>query len=372
MDSRPESPNAANILVVDDTPGSLHFLSRMLKERGGYKVRSVTGGALALEAARELAPDLILLDVDMPDMNGYEVCARLKACAPLQDVPVLFLSALDETSDKIRGFQVGGVDYISKPIQFEEVAARVRTHLELRRQKRELQEHYERLRELESLRDNLIEMLVHDMRSPLMALRFALRGVRELLPADDQNLVKILDKAGDITTRLTEMINQMLDISRFEAGQMPLHRSLGNLVELATTVRNSLETLASGRRLSLSASGQVWAYYDPDIVSRVLSNLINNAIRFTSVGGEVTISVIPEAGHCRVTVADTGPGIPPEFQGKIFGKFFQVEYAQKKRGIGLGLHFCKLAVEAQGGRIGVDSAVGLGSTFWFTLPSIEP
>ena len=134
----PTNSNASStILVVDDTPANLQLLTGMLKERG-YKVRPAPNGELALRAAQLNPPDLILLDICMPEMDGYEVCARLKADVRLRDIPVLFISALDEATDKVRAFQAGGVDYVAKPFQLEEVDARVRTHLEIRRQKREL------------------------------------------------------------------------------------------------------------------------------------------------------------------------------------------------------------------------------------------
>ncbi len=154
-----------NIMVVDDTPANLKLLEDMLKARG-YQVCSYPCGRLALAAAASQSPDLILLDVNMPEMNGYEVCKHLKADAKLKDIPVLFISALSETSDKVKAFSCGGVDYVTKPFRFEEVYARVETHLELRRQKRELQENYARLRELEDLKENLVLMIIHDLRSP--------------------------------------------------------------------------------------------------------------------------------------------------------------------------------------------------------------
>src|SRR3989339_730306 len=163
-----------DILVVDDTPANLQLLTGMLKERG-YRVRPVPSGKLAIQAARSQTPDLILLDVNMPEMNGYEVCEQFKADAALREIPVLFISALGETMDKMKAFAVGGVDYVTKPFQFEEVDARVQTHLKLRRlqieqerQNRQLRESYDQLKKLEELQDNLTHMIIHDMRSPLI------------------------------------------------------------------------------------------------------------------------------------------------------------------------------------------------------------
>src|SRR5450759_2300333 len=144
---------APNILIVDDTPGNVLLLVRMLTERG-YKASTALSGKLALQAARTEPPDLILLDIAMPEMNGYEVCEQLKADAALKEIPVIFISALNETIDKVKAFRVGGVDYVTKPFQFEEVYARVQTHLQLRR--------------LEKLHEDLTHMVVHDLSSPLL------------------------------------------------------------------------------------------------------------------------------------------------------------------------------------------------------------
>ena len=169
MEQRLSREDVPNVIVVDDTPANLQLLTGMLKERG-YKVRPVPSGKLALQAAKNDPPDLILLDIMMPEMDGYEVCERLKADEKLREIPVIFISALNETMDKVRAFGVGGVDYVTKPFQFEEVDARVRTHLELQRQRRKLKENYEQLRRLEELRDNLVHMIVHDLRNPLTGI----------------------------------------------------------------------------------------------------------------------------------------------------------------------------------------------------------
>ena len=219
MTTENKKPQPASILVVDDTLANLQLLAGLLKDRG-YRVRVAPSGTLALQAVHAEPPDLILLDINMPELNGYEVCERLKADPQLAEIPVLFISALNETLDKVKAFGVGGVDYITKPFQFEEVEARVATHLELRRQKRELKESNERLRELERLRDNLVHMIVHDMRSPLMVISGHLELMAmEPLPAQAAQCAK---KALAATRTLIEMVSSMLDVSKMEAGQMQL------------------------------------------------------------------------------------------------------------------------------------------------------
>ena len=164
-----QETHVASVLIVDDTIDTLRLLSDLLGEHG-YDVRAVTNGRQALQAVERDPPDLILLDIGMPEMDGYEVCRHLRASERTQDVPVIFITALADTADKVRAFEAGGVDYVTKPFQVEEVLARVKAHVALRRAQAELADSFTRLRALEQLRDDLVHMVVHDMRSPLASL----------------------------------------------------------------------------------------------------------------------------------------------------------------------------------------------------------
>jgi signal transduction histidine kinase len=364
----PQSPSAPapNILIVDDTPANLKLLASMLKERG-YKPRTVSSGEHALAAARLMTPDLILLDVAMPGMDGFEVCENLKADPDLKDIPILFISALTDTMVKVKAFRVGGDDYITKPFRFEEVEARVRTQLELHRQRRELQTNYEQLRRLEVLRDNLTHMVVHDMRSLLMAVMAPL----ELAIGSEDKRVSYIEQSQKAIAKLNEMMLIMLDVSRLESGRMPICKAECDLNQIAQTVIDSVAPMARNRRLTLVSEGPVDIECDADLVRRVLENLVTNALKFTSSGGLVEVSLSSADGNICVSVRDSGPGIPPEYHETIFEKFGQVQGEGQQLGTGLGLAFCKLAVTAHGGEIGVESEVGKGSTFCFTLPNAQ-
>ncbi len=346
---------------------NLQLLVGMLKQRG-YNVRPVPSGELALEAALNEAPDLILLDIDMPQMNGYEVCQRLKADENLKSIPVIFISALDDMFDKVKAFSVGGVDYITKPFQFEEVEARVRAHLALRHKECLLQKSLAQQKELERLRDSLVHMIVHDMRSPLTVISSCLNMLQEGLAADRSATDELLQEADSAASALNKMTTQLLDISRLEAGQMPLKKESHDLAQTLRATSESLAALARERRIHLEVPPSSIAYYDADIVGRVLANLLANAFKFTPPDGQITLAAARQAEFFRVAVTDNGCGIAPEHQQKIFDKFAQVELRNKYVGTGLGLAFCKLAVEAHGGQIGVESELGHGSAFWFTLP----
>ncbi|OGR40910.1 MAG: hypothetical protein A2X35_02975 [Elusimicrobia bacterium GWA2_61_42] len=358
-----------SILLVDDLPANLELLAGMLKSKG-YKTRAAVSGEAALQAVEAELPDLVLLDINMPGMSGYEVCERLKAVEKFRDVPVIFLSALSETLDKVRAFGAGGVDYVSKPFQFEEVEARVRAHLELRRQKRELKDSYERLKELEKMRDGLVHMIVHDLRSPLAVILsymdFLKKDSSGVLPPAALEDMEETRKAADVMMR---MVSDLLDASKMESGKMKLSLADCDLPALLEEAAASMKPLAGARRLSV-VPGQGKVKADRELICRVVQNLVGNALKFApKEGGYVRLAVSPSAAGVRVTVENNGPDIPAEYQEEIFEKFGQVTSGgvRKPFSTGLGLHFCKLAVEAHGGSIGVESAPGQPTVFWFEL-----
>lgn len=359
------------ILVVDDTIENLRLLTRMLDQHG-YETRPVTSGRQALQAVDNEAPHLILLDINMPEMNGYDVCRRIKEREELEDVPVIFLTALTDTADKVRAFDVGGVDYITKPFQVEEVLARVKTHVELRRARLELLESYERLRSLEELRDNLVQMIVHDMRSPLHILLACLESM-ELEAQDDlgEQEAENLRSAIAAAEGLSRMATHMLDLSRLEQGKMPLERERCDLAEIGREVAGRFAQLEPDRPILVDADGPIEATCDGAVIKRVLENLVGNGVKHTPPGGRLRISIEARNQAARIAVDDEGPGIPLEARERIFEKFGTLEArrARTYHSTGLGLAFCKLAVEAHGGTIGVDRGEKGGSVFWFELPA---
>jgi signal transduction histidine kinase len=373
MNPAPEPGPTADILVVDDTPANLRLLESMLRERG-HRVRSFPRGQLALAAAGRRVPDLVLLDVAMPGMDGYEVCRRMKADPRLAEVPVIFVSARAETADKVRAFESGGVDYVTKPFQVDEVCARVATHLALRRlqarverQNEELKASYERLRELELLRSDLVHMVVHDLRAPLMVvggyLSLALKGLGR------GGLREHLRGAQRGAQRLSGMVNTILDVARLEANEVPLRREPVDLGGLAREAMAGVSPLADGQRLRWKGARKAApCACDAELVRRVLVNLLDNALKFTPSGGTVWVSSRAARGRVGVEVRDSGPGVPKEMRARVFEKFAAVGKRGARPSTGLGLNFCKLAVEAHGGAIGVDGGRAGGACFWFELP----
>ena len=247
----------------------------------------------------------------------------------------------------------------------------MRTHLALRRQERQLQKNYDQLQELERLRDSLVHMIVHDMRSPLTVILTALELLENTPLSGESDNGELLAVARGAVTGLNEMTTQLLDISRLEAGKMPLDKKNQDLVAILQQTLESLAPVAAGRRLELQAPGSLSAVCDRALVSRVVANLVSNAFKFTPPDGTVLVALASQASRARVSITDTGCGIASDYHQKIFDKFSQAELRNKRTGTRLGLAFCKLAVEAHGGNIGVESELGKGSTFWFTLP-LEP
>ncbi|MDP8207182.1 MAG: hybrid sensor histidine kinase/response regulator [Candidatus Electryonea clarkiae] len=367
----------SNILVVDDTEANIDILVESLGDK--YELSVALDGETALEIVDESPPDLILLDIMMPEMDGYDVCAALKLNADTRDIPVIFLTAAVNIESKTKGFKLGAVDYITKPFEIREVEARVITHLSLKyakekleAQHHELQNSYDALRVAENARDSLMHMIVHDMRTPLTGIKGSL-DVFKILRKEhlDENEAKLLSSAQSGSAKLIEMVSSLLDLNRLESGQMPLDiiesdmvatiqeaiKIVGEPVNDVNLIFNPTEAVLPGK-------------YDKDIVRRIVTNLMSNAIKFSEANDDINIDIRRDEDKIVFSIKDSGPGIPAELHEKIFEKFGQAEIKKEHRGYssGIGLAFCKLAVEAHGGEIRVESEVGKGSCFIFNLP----
>lgn len=360
---------ASSILIVDDATENLRVLTGFLRPLG-YEVRPATNGRRALQAAEHAPPELVLLDVNMPEMTGFEVCAAFKAQPHLRDIPIIFLTASNDVTDKVKAFSLGGVDFITKPFHLEEVQARVETHIKLRRTHLELQNSYQKLRQLERLRDDLVQMFVHDMRSPLTVLMAHLSFLQDESERLSQTGTEDLQEAILGARELTHMANDLLDISRMEERKLPLRLTEQDLADLAIQVQRSLCAFQRGREIKVVSHGPLRVTCDEGLVRRVLENLVSNAIKHTPSDGVVCIQLRVEQRGARVSVCDDGPGVPLAARERIFDKFGVLAERNTNgyHSAGLGLAFCKLAVETHGGSIGVDSREPRGSEFWFELP----
>ena len=373
------SPNNAGIkgrvLVVDDEAHNRELLHDLL-EAQGHTVTEAENSDAAMAMVAQTAPHAVLLDVMMPGTNGFEVCRRLKADPATAAIPVLLVTALREREDRLQGIEAGANDFLTKPIDTREVVLRTRNAIYTKQLYDQVQETLKQLQNAERLRDNLTHMIVHDMRSLLTSIY----GNLQLLDLGDGKNEAGSDQqsiAGALTSSRTliEMVSSLLDVSRLEAGQMPLRRENCALLQVTQAAVNLLGGLLHKTPVVFATPNPVAPVScDKGLIQRVVSNLVTNAANYSPAGCPITLTLQQLAGQVKVSVSDQGQGISPEYHTKIFEKFGQVENGRQGKAYssGLGLTFCKLAVEAHGGQIGLDSAVGKGSTFWFTLPNQPP
>jgi len=369
------------ILVVDDEPANIHVLMGTLKSE--YAILAATNGKKALEFANKTPqPDLILLDIMMPEMDGYEVCRRLKENPDTREIPVIFITAMTDIGDKTKGFELGAVDYITKPFDPREVEVRVKTHVtfklakeEVERHHQELKQSYSALQKAETARDSLTHMIVHDMRTPLNGIQGYIDMIL-ILHKDklDESVLYELKRAKTNTSKLIEMVSSLLDLNRLESGQMPVDMKENDMVQ---TVRDAVQILGvQADYVNLifePEDNQIYGVFDVDLIRRVIVNLLSNAIKFTAKDKDVSIKIIRSENELEISIKDSGPGIPEDLQGIIFEKFGQAEVKKSQKGYssGIGLAFCKMAVEAHGTEIGIECAAGKGSRFFFRVPRVD-
>lgn len=366
---------STTILVVDDEAKNRDLLEALLSPQK-YRVVTAADGEEAFVKVRTDHPDLIFLDVKMPGQDGFEVCRQLKSNPATWFIPVVMVTALHDREDRIRGIEAGADDFLSKPIHRWELLARTKSLLRVKSLQDDLQESYEQLKKLEELRDRLIQLLIHDLKGPLtsLLLQADLLLSHQMEPLLEEKHWDGLRRMRKHVEYLAHLVQSLLDVARMEEGKLPIRREVLRIEELVGILLQEFEGAYASKGVSLQAqvaSGLPAISGDRDLLKRVLLNLLKNALDYTPAGGEVTVGVRQESGGLlTIWVQDTGVGIPHAFQEKIFEKFTQVHLreAQERRGTGLGLTFCKLAVEEHGGRIWVESDEGKGSRFLFMVP----
>ena len=361
-----------SVMIVDDLPANLRLMARMLRNES-YQVRPFPSGQLALTSARQDPPDLIVLDISMPEMDGYEVCRQIKASEALMDIPIIFLSALDDNTDKVRAFQAGGVDYITKPFQLEEIRARISTHLTRRQLERELgartsqlNAKHEQLLSLMAMQDGLLNMLEHDVHGALSAI---LSGCGALTPdSSAQQVAATLATARSDASRLSERVRVLLDVQRLESGSLPLSRADIQPAELLRQSLTDLPDRETASRVVVTSTPCQALSCDVTLMKRALGTLLDNAWRFSPEAAQILLHCQDADGHVQFAITDRGPGIAAEHHERIFEKFTRIEQGAIRHSGGLGLTFCRLVIEAHGGTIGVEPGASGGSRFFFSLP----
>ncbi len=354
------------VLIVDDEPITLEILAGHLS-REGYEIAFATSGNDALNKLDTVKPDVILLDIMMPDLDGYEVCQRVKANKQWQHIPIILVTALSSKQDLARGLEAGADDFIHKPVHTLELRARVRSLLRVKKQ-------YDALQATLSLREDMAHMIVHDMRTPLNVIA----GYCDWMLTRETTLpenVEDLKKISFQTQHLNGFLNDLLILAKMEADQLILNRQMVNIDGIIETIKESHSVTAISKKVDLNidfpeSSQQV--SLDASLFQRALDNLISNALKFSPDSATVTIQVeYPGKTNKNsspytlcIKVIDQGPGVAQKYRDRVFEKFevAPVQQADLSQ-IGLGLTFCKMVVEAHNGYISVEDNQPTGSIF---------
>lgn len=362
------------ILIVDDDEGIRENLECRLRANK-YNVLLATNGAEAVDMVIKNKPDLILLDVMMPVMDGFTACEKIKKAVPAF-TPVIMLTALNHVEEKVKGLKAGADDFISKPFEHQELLARIDAFLRIKTLHDQLDSSYQELKKLEGLKDNLTELIVHDLKSPVAAVMASLSLMKDTLDTlNKDKITEHIQKMKKNCMLQLNLISDILEINRLESDQLKLEKRKINLSKMLDECLIQVETFAAQKEIGLrhSIDKHIVSFVgDPYYLHRVIVNLVNNSLKYTERGGSVTINVSrnDKNKHTVFCITDTGLGISSENISRIFDRFYQVDPLAHKsrRGVGLGLAFCRIAVEAHNGTIWVESEQGKGSSFYFSIP----
>ncbi|HEY9607567.1 MAG TPA: hybrid sensor histidine kinase/response regulator [Allocoleopsis sp.] len=403
-----EISSKSTILLVDDNPTNLSILIDFLSQ-AGFRLLVAQDGESAIQQMEYVLPDLILLDVMMPGVDGFETCRLLKENDRTKDIPVIFMTALTETEDKVKGFNVGAVDYVTKPIQSQEVLARINTHLSLQNLRRQLQGQNQQLQqeigERKKAEDSLrifLHSVSHDLRNPVTGMSMVLKNVLSrswsIVDGEEQsttnnlqrtplNLRSILERMVTSCDRQLDLINSLVEAHASEVWGIPLERQPLQLHALTQRLVEDWEPILANHQATLNhlipeKLPALWV--DPNQLWRVFENLIANALKYNPPGVTLTLSAetitvdSSESGSpdnpqsktewVRCCVSDNGIGMTAEQCADLFELYTRGSATTRTMGLGLGLYLCRQIITAHGGEIGAISSPNCGATFWFTLP----
>ncbi|MFW6348445.1 MAG: response regulator [Cyclonatronaceae bacterium] len=401
MEKNTKAPFPATILVVDDNARNLQLISSVLG-KAGYKINAVNSGEKALSYLQKRQPDIILLDIMMPGMNGFEVCTELKASETLCDIPVIFLTAKSDGNDLVEGFQVGAVDYITKPFNSEEVLVRLANHLKLRKARYELEEKNtalvkaqeaseadaRRLKALNAEKDRFFSILAHDLRGPFSGYM----GLTEVLAnhAAELSQEEVLEYSGALhqaASNVYKLLLNLLEWSRLQMGSLEFSPKPLRIKEQLRETLSMAARLAADKGISFSYEipEMLSAKVDGYMLESIMRNLLTNAVKFTHPHGSIVIKAgsvaedktsdeAGELGEVYLEVSDTGIGIPPEMQEKLYRIDENISRpgTQGEESTGLGLLLCRDMIVKNGGRLHLESEENKGSRFRFTMPAALP
>ncbi|RHB32913.1 response regulator [Bacteroides nordii] len=367
------NPSEYKILIVDDVMSNV-LLLKVLLTNEKFQIATASNGRQALDQVIKEKPDLVLLDVMMPDMSGFEVSQQLKANPETAEIPIIFLTALNSTADIVKGFQVGGNDFISKPFNKEELIIRVTHQISLIAAKRIIVAQTEELRKTIIGRDKLYSVIAHDLRSPMGSIKMVLNMLILNLPSDTigPEMYELLTMANQTTEDVFSLLDNLLKWTKSQIGKLKVVYQDIDMVEVTEGVIEIFSMVAELKKISirLKTPSKLEVYADIDMIKTVIRNLLSNAIKFSNEETEILVTVQEQEGMAVVSVKDSGCGIDEENQKKLLhtDTHFSTFGTNNEEGSGLGLLLCQDFVIKNGGRLWFTSAKGEGSTFSFSIP----
>ena len=367
------NPSEYKILIVDDVMSNV-LLLKVLLTNEKFQIATASNGRQALDQVIKEKPDLVLLDVMMPDMSGFEVSQQLKANPEMAEIPIIFLTALNSTADIVKGFQVGGNDFISKPFNKEELIIRVTHQISLIAAKRIIVAQTEELRKTIIGRDKLYSVIAHDLRSPMGSIKMVLNMLILNLPSDTigPEMYELLTMANQTTEDVFSLLDNLLKWTKSQIGKLKVVYQDIDMVEVTEGVIEIFSMVAELKKISirLKTPSKLEVYADIDMIKTVIRNLLSNAIKFSNEETEILVTVQEQEGMAVVSVKDSGCGIDEENQKKLLhtDTHFSTFGTNNEEGSGLGLLLCQDFVIMNGGRLWFTSVKGEGSIFSFSIP----
>lgn len=356
------------ILIVDDTPKNIQVLGKTLHDIG-YNVSIATSGSQALDSVKKEKPDLILLDIQMPEMDGFEVCKILKMNSDTKGIPIIFLTAVTDSDKIVEGFELGAVDYITKPFNSAELSVRVATHIEIKQSR-------EKLKDLNATKDKFFSIIAHDLKNPFSTLLGFSKLLFENAPNYTTNQIQEYAQIMNNTAKQSyTLLENLMHWAKTQTGNItviPESSSMDNLLSITIPLVSG-SALKKNITIESNVDKDNLVYIDNSLTTTILRNLLTNAIKFTHTNGKIIVSTKKKNEFLEVSITDTGVGIDPKNIEKLFRIDSKVSSpgTESEEGTGLGLILCKEFVEKQGGTIWVTSELGKGSKFTFTLPLVR-
>ena len=358
------------ILIVDDVVSNV-LLLKILLTNEKFQVCTANCGSMCIEQARNEKPDLILLDVMMPDMSGFDTAVIMKKDPELKEIPIIFLTALNSPQDLVKGFQVGANDFLSKPFNKEELIVRVMHQIELVAAKRLIQKQYRELLATINNRDKMYSVIAHDLRSPMASIRMVLNLAVATIPADivGEEIFGLIDKANKESEEVHDLLDNLLKWTKSQTGRLNVVLQDLDLNDIIPGVVDIFEMIAATKHIKLSYTGQsTIVRADNDMLKTVVRNFMSNAVKFSPENSSIEISVVTEGDFAKVSVRDHGVGISADRLGSIFHKGETTYGTGGEEGSGLGLQLCQDFARKNGGDVSVESVEGEGSTFSVFVP----